>query len=198
MYPFGSSAAVEASIQKVRPPMSRFRAGAACSGTNYAGTAFQDLGRHLGLKAIGTCSAKNMPVVERFGATAVDCHAGDFVTAVRDLTSGRQGGAGVEAAFDAIGGGRFARSFACLAPGGMLVGYGSQTMAIGGENMLSAGLGLARLKLWSAVSLPFDRPRCASAPADLVARLYWSPGRLCDAHCAAPRSHDAALDHLAA
>ena len=34
------------------------------------------------------------------------------------------------------------RSFACLAPGGLLVGYGSQTMAVGGEGLLSAGLGL--------------------------------------------------------
>ena len=34
--------------------------------------------------------------------------------------------------------------------GGLLVGYGSQTMAVGREGLLSAGLGLARLKLWDA------------------------------------------------
>ena len=115
------------------------------------GTAFLDLARHLGLKAIGTCSARNLPVVERFGATAVDYRAGDFVATVHHLTAGRSGGAGVDGAFDAIGGGHFARSFACLASGGMLVGYGSQTMAVGGEGLLSAGLGLARLKLWGAL-----------------------------------------------
>lgn len=120
------------------------------SGT--VGTALLDLARHLGLKAIGTCSAANLPVVKRFGAAAIDYHAGDFVTSVRRLTADRPGGAGVDIVFDAIGGAHFGRSFACLAPGGLLVGYGSQTMAVGHESLVAAGLGLARLKLWSAFS----------------------------------------------
>src|SRR6202795_3415740 len=119
------------------------------------GTALLDLSRHFGLKAIGTCSAANLTVVERFGATAIDYRAGDFVASVRALTAGRAGGAGVDAAFDAIGGSHFDRSFACLAPGGILIGYGSQTMAIGRESMIAAGLGLARLKLWGALSFLF-------------------------------------------
>ena len=119
------------------------------SGT--VGTALLDLARHLGLKAIGTCSTANLPVVERFGATAIDYRAGDFVAAARRLTAGRRGGAGVDAAFDPIGGPHFKRSFACLAPGGLLVGYGSQTMAVGHESLLSAGLGLARIKLWGVL-----------------------------------------------
>src|SRR5450755_997945 len=127
------------------------------SGT--VGTALLDLARHLGLKAIGTCSAANLPVVERFGATAIDYHAGDFVASVRRLTADRPGGAGVDAAFDAIGGAHFDRSFACLASGGVLVGYGSQTMAIGREGMVSAALGLVRLKLWSTLSFLLDRRR---------------------------------------
>src|SRR5271165_2368639 len=117
------------------------------SGT--VGTALLDLARHLGLEAIGTCSAGNRAVVERFGAAAIDYHVGDFVTSVRRQTAGRPG---VDAAFDAIGGPHFRRSFACLAPGGLLVGFGSQTMAVGGESLLAAGLGLARLKLWNAFS----------------------------------------------
>jgi NADPH:quinone reductase-like Zn-dependent oxidoreductase len=120
------------------------------SGT--VGTALLDLARERGLKAIGTCSAANLAVIERFGAAAIDYRAGDFVAAVRQLT---QGGAGVDIAFDAIGGAHFSRSFACLAPGGLLVGYGSQTMAVGRESLIAAGLGLARLKLWSAASLVF-------------------------------------------
>jgi NADPH:quinone reductase-like Zn-dependent oxidoreductase len=120
------------------------------SGT--VGTALLDLARHFELNAIGTCSAANRAVVERFGATAIDYRAGDFVASVRELTVGRVGGAGVGAAFDAIGGAHFGRSFACLAPGGILIGYGSQTMAIGRENLIAAGLGLARLKLWDALS----------------------------------------------
>jgi NADPH:quinone reductase-like Zn-dependent oxidoreductase len=123
------------------------------SGT--VGTALLDLARHFGLKAIGTCSASNLAAVERFGATAIDYRAGDFVASVRALTAGRAGGAGVDAAFDAIGGSHFDRSFACLAPGGILIGYGSQTMAIGRESMIAAGLGLARLKLWGALSFLF-------------------------------------------
>ncbi len=121
------------------------------SGT--VGTALLDLARHLGLKAIGTCSAANLGAARGFGAMAIDYRAKDFVAAVRRLTAERPGGAGVDAAFDAIGGAHFARSFACLAPGGLLVGYGSQTMAAGGEGLASAGLGLARIKLWGA--LPF-------------------------------------------
>jgi NADPH:quinone reductase-like Zn-dependent oxidoreductase len=122
------------------------------SGT--VGTALLDLARHFGLKAIGTCSAANLTAVERFGATAIDYRAGDFVALVRKLTAGRVG-AGVDMAFDAIGGSHFDRSFACLAPGGTLIGYGSQTMAIGRENIIAAGLGLARLKLWGALSFLF-------------------------------------------
>jgi NADPH:quinone reductase-like Zn-dependent oxidoreductase len=127
------------------------------SGT--VGTALLDLARHFGFKAIGTCSAANLSAVERFGATAIDYRAGDFVAAVRALTASRQGGAGVDAAFDAIGGPHFARSFACLASGGLLVGYGSQTMAVGQEGLLSAGLGLIRLKLWSAFGVLFQGRR---------------------------------------
>jgi NADPH:quinone reductase-like Zn-dependent oxidoreductase len=88
-------------------------------------------------------------VIERFGAVAIDYRAGDFVNSVHELTKGE----GVDMAFDAIGGAHFSRSFACLAPGGLLIGYGSQTMAVGGESLIAAGLGLARLKLWSAMSL---------------------------------------------
>jgi NADPH:quinone reductase-like Zn-dependent oxidoreductase len=120
------------------------------SGT--VGTALLDLARHLGLNAIGTCSAANLPVVGRLGAASIDHHAGDFVSSVRRLTADRPGGPGVDIAFDAIGGAHFGRSFACLAAGGLLVGYGSQTMAIGRESLVTAGLGLARLKLWSALS----------------------------------------------
>jgi NADPH:quinone reductase-like Zn-dependent oxidoreductase len=120
------------------------------SGT--VGTALLDLARHLGLKAIGTCSEANLAVIERFGAAALDYRAGDFVTSVRQLTPG---GAGVDIAFDAMGGAHFGRSFACLAPGGLLVGYGSQTMAVGRESLIAAGLGLARLKLWSTLRVFF-------------------------------------------
>src|SRR6202163_1825950 len=47
------------------------------SGT--VGTALLALARHFGLKAIGTCSAANLAAVGRFGATAINYRAGDFV-----------------------------------------------------------------------------------------------------------------------
>jgi NADPH:quinone reductase len=122
------------------------------SGT--VGTALLDLARHFGLTAIGTCSAANIAAVERFGATAIDYRTGDFVAAVRGLKP-----AGVDMVFDAIGGAHFARSFACLAPGGLLVGYGAQTMAVGAASLLSAGLGMVRLKLWNAMSVLFGGRR---------------------------------------
>ena len=119
------------------------------SGT--VGTALLDLARHLGLHAIGTCSGRNRQIVEGFGAVAVDYTAEDFVAVVRRLTNG----CGVDAAFDAIGGLHFARSFACLAKGGLLVAYGSQTMATGRESLLAAGLGLACIRLWGAAPFLF-------------------------------------------
>jgi NADPH:quinone reductase-like Zn-dependent oxidoreductase len=122
------------------------------SGT--VGTALLDLARHFGLTAIGTCSAANIPTVERFGARAIDYRARDFVEAVRGITP-----VGVDVVFDAIGGAHFARSFACLAPGGLLIGYGAQTMAVGDSTLLSAGLGMARLKLWNAMSVLFSGRR---------------------------------------
>ncbi len=127
------------------------------SGT--VGTALLDLARHFRLEAIGTCSAANTPAVERFGAVAIDYRAGDFVAAVRRITSGRKGGAGVDAAFDAIGGAHFIRSFASLSKGGLLIGYGSQTMAVGREGMIAAGLGLVRLKVWNGLSVLFGGRR---------------------------------------
>ncbi len=127
------------------------------SGT--VGTAMLDLARLLGLKAIGTCSAVNMAAVERLGAAAIDYRAGDFVAAVRRLTTQADGTVGVDAAFDAIGGAHFARSWACLAPGGLLVGYGAQHMAVGAASLASAALGLARLWIWNTLGGLFSGRR---------------------------------------
>jgi NADPH:quinone reductase-like Zn-dependent oxidoreductase len=126
------------------------------SGT--VGTALLDLARDCRFKAIGTASAPHLPIVESFGGTAVDYRAGDFVSTVRRLTASHRGGEGVDLAFDAIGGEHFNRSYACLAPCGLLIGYGSQTMAEGHEGLLQAGLGLLRLKYWNARSEIFGGP----------------------------------------
>jgi NADPH:quinone reductase-like Zn-dependent oxidoreductase len=126
------------------------------SGT--VGTALLDLARHFGLRAFGTCSAARVPLVESYGAAAIDyrVRVGDFTGVVRRMTASRHGGPGVDAVFDAMGGAHFVRSFACLAPGGLLVGYGAQNMANGTEGMLGAAIGMARLKMWGALGALFD------------------------------------------
>ena len=103
------------------------------------------------------------------------------------LTASTPGGAGVDAAFDAIGGAHFDRSFACLAPGGLLVGYGSQTMAIGRESMVSAGLGLAPAETLGRIELPIQRPpraflqhhRAAERRIRTSSRPTWRPCSIC-------------------
>jgi NADPH:quinone reductase-like Zn-dependent oxidoreductase len=127
------------------------------SGT--VGTALLDLARHFGLRAFGTCSAARLPLVQSYGAAAIDYRIGDFAGVVRRMTASRHGGAGVDAVFDAMGGAHFVRSFACLAPGGLLVGYGAQNMANGAEGMFGAAVGMARLKMWGALGALFDGKR---------------------------------------
>jgi len=80
------------------------------------------LGRHLGLKIIGTSSAAKLGLVESLGATAIDYRRGDLREAILTASSGR----GVDAAFDAVGGESWETSWAALAEGGALVGYGMQ------------------------------------------------------------------------
>lgn len=80
------------------------------------------LARYLGLTVIGTCSARNIALVEGLGAIAIDHARPDLLDTIRAATGGR----GVDAAFDAVGPGSFDTSWAALAPGGLLVGYGMQ------------------------------------------------------------------------
>ncbi len=141
------------------------------SGT--VGIAMLDLARLLGLKAIGTCSAVDMAALERLGAAAIDYRAGDFVAAVRRLTTRADGTVGADAVFDAIGGAHFARSLACLAPARLLVGYGAQDMAVGASGRASAALGLARLRMWSALGRLFSGRRAVFY--DITARLEAHP-----------------------
>ena len=84
------------------------------------GRALVMLGQYLGYRVIGTCSADNVPLVAAFGATALDCRRTDLADAIRHATDG----AGVIAAFDAVGGESWNVSWNVLAQGGILVAYG--------------------------------------------------------------------------
>lgn len=85
------------------------------------GRALVLLGRHLGLKVIGTCSAGNGPLVERLGGVAIDRRRPDLAAAIESASPG-----GVAAAFDAIGGASWDISWGALARNGKLVAYGFQ------------------------------------------------------------------------
>ena len=73
-------------------------------------------------------------MVERFGATAIDYRAGDFVAAVRELT--RPQGSWLRCRLRCD----WRRAFRAVF-GGLLVGYGAQTMAVGNAGLASAALG---------------------------------------------------------
>jgi NADPH:quinone reductase len=84
------------------------------------GVAELELGTVAGLRLYGTCSARDMPAVERLGAVAIDYRNEDFLARVRELT----GGAGVDVVLDSLGGPISLRSFRALRPGGRLVVFG--------------------------------------------------------------------------
>jgi NADPH:quinone reductase-like Zn-dependent oxidoreductase len=84
------------------------------------GVAELELGAVAGLRLFGTCSAGDMPAVERLGAVAIDYRNEDFLARARELT----GGEGVDVVLDSLGGPISLRSFRALRPGGRLVVFG--------------------------------------------------------------------------
>jgi NADPH:quinone reductase-like Zn-dependent oxidoreductase len=88
------------------------------------GTALLELGRLLDLEMYGTASKSKHELVKSLGGTPIDYKSEDFVARVQDA-------GGVDAAFDAIGGENFKRSFKSLNKGGTLVAYGFYNNAMG-------------------------------------------------------------------
>jgi NADPH:quinone reductase-like Zn-dependent oxidoreductase len=108
------------------------------------GTALLQLGRILDLKMYATASAPKHEMIQRFGAIPIDYRAEDFAARIRQLEAD-----GVDAAFDAIGGDHFKRSFSTLRRGGILVAYGFYNAATGrGGN---AALDFIRPQLWNVL-----------------------------------------------
>ncbi len=108
------------------------------------GSALLDLGRHLGLRVIGTASAAKHPLLLRFGATPIDYRSEDFVTRTLEISGG-----GVKAVFDTIGGANWSRSYRCLERGGTLVGFGALQAKDGTESIPSLLWGFTKLlALW--------------------------------------------------
>lgn len=93
------------------------------------GSAVLELGTVAGLRMFGTCSARDIGVVERLGAVAIDHRNEDFLARVRELT----GGDGVDVVLDGFGGPLSIRSFRALRPGGRLVVFGHSGTVVHGR-----------------------------------------------------------------
>lgn len=104
------------------------------------GTAMLQLGALLDLEIYGTASQPKHELVQSLGATPIDYKNEDFLARMQVI-------GGVNAAFDAIGGENFKRSFKSLKKGGTLVPYGFYNQAMGkGGNV---ALDYLRVALWN-------------------------------------------------
>jgi NADPH:quinone reductase-like Zn-dependent oxidoreductase len=88
------------------------------------GTALLQLGALLDLEMYGTASKSKHALVESLGGTPIDYRTEDFLARMQAI-------GGVDAAFDAVGGDNFKRSFKSLKKGGILVPYGFYDSAMG-------------------------------------------------------------------
>lgn len=84
------------------------------------GTAVLDVGRHLGLRVLGTASAGKHDRVRARGGEPIDYRTEDFVARALELTEDR----GADVVIDGIGGEHLRRSYAALARGGTLIALG--------------------------------------------------------------------------
>jgi NADPH2:quinone reductase len=122
------------------------------------GTALLELGRLLDLEMYGTASKSKHELVKSLGGTPIDYEHEDFLERIQALN-----GDGVDAAFDAISGDNFKRSFKSLKKGGMLVPYGFYNQAMGkGGNVAKEYMSVA---LWNI--LPNGRKAAFYSIGDL-------------------------------
>jgi NADPH2:quinone reductase len=83
------------------------------------GTAALQLLRMAGVKTYGAASASKHAVLRSIGATPIDYRARPIDQLIRDFEP-----AGVDYAFDAIGGANIGKCIRALRPGGTLIGFG--------------------------------------------------------------------------
>ena len=115
------------------------------------GSATLELGAIAGLRMFGTASKRDLPVVERLGAVAIDYQNDDFLARVRERT-----GDGVDVALDGLGGPLSLRSFRALRRGGRLVVFGRYATIAHGRKNWPAVFGwyasTAAVALWGLLS----------------------------------------------
>jgi NADPH:quinone reductase-like Zn-dependent oxidoreductase len=110
------------------------------------GTAFLELARVFGLRAIGTASKPKHRLVEQLGATPIDYKNEDFVARTLAITKG----VGVDAAFDPMGASHLRQTEGAVRNGGTLVAYGFYETSNRGANIVLDVLSqYLRLALWS-------------------------------------------------
>ncbi|MFF7456969.1 medium chain dehydrogenase/reductase family protein [Kitasatospora sp. NPDC008115] len=111
------------------------------------GSVLVQLARAAGASVIGTASARNHDELRGLGAVPVDYREGDVPARVRELAPG-----GVDAVFDHVGGRSVVDSWRLLAPGGVLVAYGSaSTRDDSGSRTWPVLRVLARTWAWNAL-----------------------------------------------
>jgi NADPH:quinone reductase-like Zn-dependent oxidoreductase len=106
------------------------------------GTAFLELGGLLDLEMYGTASKSKHDLVKNLGGIPIDYKSEDFLERVQALD-----GDGMNAAFDAIGGENFKRSFESLKKDGTLVAYGFYNQAMGKGG--SVPMTYTKVALWN-------------------------------------------------
>lgn len=125
-------------IAKVQPGETILVHGAAGG----VGTALVQLGKTEALEIFGTDSTEKLGLVEKLGARPIDYQKQDFVAIIN-----KESPEGVDVVFDPIGGAHLRRSFAALAKGGRMVGYGFYNAIVGKGG--SIPLDFIRLSLWN-------------------------------------------------
>ncbi len=111
------------------------------------GTILAQLAIHQGIRVIGTAARRHHASLRAHGVEPVDYRDPDMPTRVRELAP-----TGVDAVFDHLGPDSFRTSFALLAPGGTLVGYGSASKLDDDNSMVLMFLGmLARIYSWNVL-----------------------------------------------
>jgi len=117
-----------------------------------------ELGRLLDLEMYGTASKSKHDLIRSLGGIPIDYKSTDFLERVQALD-----GDGLNAAFDAIGGENFKRSFKSLKSGGTLVAYGFYDQATGGGG--SVPMAYMKVALWN--TLPNGRKTSFYSIGDL-------------------------------
>ncbi|MFJ8107473.1 medium chain dehydrogenase/reductase family protein [Streptomyces sp. NPDC096132] len=111
------------------------------------GSVLVQLARAMGVKVIGTASARHHDALRQRGVLPVDYRTEDVPARIRELAPG-----GVDAVFDHVGGRSAVDSWRLLAPGGTLVCYGSaSTRDDEGSKQLPVLKLLGRVWLWNAL-----------------------------------------------